>query len=175
MKTLSSIFKKPSYTALAFFVALVGFVVFSLMPHVSELLEANRLDQSLQAGGSIFQKTVVSMLQHSFEPTFIPTFLLAFLLGMIVSLLVYYYKTKGALLIASSGTGTVGLVLGVLGIGCSACGTLALTAVLSTIGLGGLVLFLPFRGAEFLYVGVLLMLFSLWQLIRLIEKPLVCE
>gem|GEM_PF-3174427 len=175
MKTLATIFKKPTYASLGFFVSLISFVVFSITPHISELRQASRLDTSLGAEGTVFRETLLSMLKHTFEPTFIPTFLLAILFGIIVVLLTHYYKKQGSLLIKTSGAGTIGLLLGVLGIGCSACGTLALTAVLGTVGLGSLVLFLPFRGAEFLYVGVVLMLFSVWQIIKLINKPLICE
>lgn len=160
---------------LGFFVSAVSFFLFSIIPHIKELQGSNALDQSLGADGQILQQAFVSLLKHSVHPTLVPTLLLAVLTGLVVMLLVFYYKTQGSLLIRTSGSGTVGLIVGVLGIGCSACGTLALTAVLGTVGLGGIVLLLPYRGAEFLYIGVFVLLISLWQLIRLINKPLICE
>ncbi len=163
------------YTVLGFFVSIISFVIFSLTPHLEEVGGAVRLDESLQAGGSVTREAFLTLLKHSAEPTLLPTLLIAVLTGLLVPLLTYYYKQQGAVLLKTSGTGAFGLLLGVLGIGCSACGTLALTAVLGTVGLGGLVLFLPFRGAEFLYIGVVAMFFSLWQIIRLINKPLTCE
>ena len=163
------------YASLGFFVFLVSFVVFSITPHLTELGGAMDLDKTLNGGGSIMKESLFALLKHSAEPTLIPTLLIAVLTGILIPLLVFYYKQQGALLIKTSGTGFLGLVLGILGIGCSACGTLALTAVLGTVGLGGLTLLLPFRGAEFLYIGVFAMLFSVWQLVRLINKPLICE
>jgi len=174
MDILITIFKKPRYLILGFFVAAISFVVFSLSPHIGELRQAQRLDVSLGADGSVFAETVGSMLRHSVEPTFVPTLLLALLFGVIISMMSFYYKTQGQVLIKTSGAGTFGLIMGILGIGCSACGTLALTAVLGTLGLGSFVLFLPFRGAEFLYIGVCIMLFSVWQIVRLLRKPLTC-
>ncbi len=175
MKTLVSIFKKPTYVVLGFFISLVSFIIFSITPHLEEIGGAIALDDSLQGGGSIMRESILTLLKHNTEPTLIPTLLIAVLTGVIISLLVFYYKQQGAVLVKTSGTGFLGLLLGLLGIGCSACGTLALTAVLGTVGLGGLVLLLPFRGAEFLYFGVIALLFSVWQLVRLINKPLTCE
>ena len=150
MKTIIAILKKPMYGVLGFFIFIITFMVFSVTPHLREVWGAIELDSSLQGGGSIVKEALVVLLTHTTEPTLAPTILLALLTALLVPLLVYYYKQQGALLVKTSGSGFFGLLLGVLGIGCSACGTLALTAVLGTVGLGGLTLLLPFRGVEFL-------------------------
>ncbi len=175
MKTILSILKKPIYVCIGFFVFLISFIVFSIIPHLTELGEIRALDNSISADGSVFWATIRSFLGHTFEPTLIPTLIISVLFGLIIVLLVYYYKHNGRTLIKTSGSGTLGVVLGVLGVGCSACGTLALTAVLGSVGLGWLVALLPFAGAEFLYLGIAAMVFSIWQLVALINKPFVCE
>lgn len=174
MREIFSIIKKPRYAILGFFVGILSFLIFSITPHLGALRELHKLDTSLNTGGSIFNKGVWALLGHTTEPTLFPTILLALLFALIVVMLAFYYKTKGAMLIKTSSTGTFGLLLGVLGVGCSACGTLALTAALGTVGLGSLVLFLPFRGAEFLYIGVFIMGLSIYQLNKLIKQEGVC-
>ena len=58
--------------------------------------------------------------------------------------------------------------------GCAACGSVILTAFLGTIGAGGLLLLLPFHGAEFGIIGLLLLCASIRYLIKKIAEPLVC-
>lgn len=174
MDTIFKVLKSPSSLILWVISFDLSYVAFSLSPHIHALSEAYRLDNSLGAEGDILFATVRSLLFHTTEPTLVPTTLLAFLFALIIVLLVHYYRIQGSVLIQTSGSGITGVVLGLLGVGCSACGTLALTAALGAVGLSGLVLLLPFRGAEFLYLGVLIMLFSVWQLVQLIQKPLTC-
>lgn len=106
------------------------------------------------------------------------TLLIAFLFGLQVALLVYYIqkkKTNRVSLTQVSGASLGGLVAGVFGIGCAACGTFILTAVLSLVGAGGLLAWLPFGGEEFGFLGVALLLYSIWLLLQKLETPNVCS
>ena len=69
--------------------------------------------------------------------------------------------------------GIAGTIAGVLGLGCAACGSLFATALLSSIAGAGVVS-LPFDGFVFQIVGIGLLLFSIFQLARAINKPPVC-
>ena len=63
-----------------------------------------------------------------------------------------------------------GLVLGVVGSGCSACGL----PLVSLMGLGGSALALPFQGQEIAFLSVVLLLISFIMLERSIQK-ISCE
>lgn len=105
------------------------------------------------------------------------TLSIAILFGLQVALLFYYIrktKVNRGSLGRVSGTGLGGLVAGFFGIGCAACGTFILTAVSSLIGAGGLLTFLPFGGEEFGFLGVGLLLYSIWLLLKKLEAPDVC-
>lgn len=105
------------------------------------------------------------------------TLLIALLFGVQITLLYYYIrktKTNRASLRRVGGTGLGGLVAGIFGIGCAACGTFILTAVLSLVGAGGLLAFLPFGGEEFGFLGVGLLLYSIWLLLKKLNSPLIC-
>ena len=67
-----------------------------------------------------------------------------------------------------------GLVSGIFGIGCAACGTFIFTSVLTLFGVGGILAYLPFGGEEFGFLGVGLLLYSLYTLTKKITDPLVC-
>jgi len=103
--------------------------------------------------------------------------LISLLFALNLVLLVFYIRKiksilKGNRRIHAVGIG--GLVSGLLGIGCAACGSVVLTSILSSIGASGLLLLLPLHGSEFGILGVLLLCMSIYVLVRRIQQPLVC-
>jgi hypothetical protein len=84
------------------------------------------------------------------------------LVGVNVSMVTYHLFRHG-LSARTSGGSVVGVVLGVLGAGCAACGTVLLAGVLSLFGATGLLTLLPLEGLEFtLLAGVALVLSTYW-------------
>ena len=68
-----------------------------------------------------------------------------------------------------------GLVTGVFGIGCAACGTFVLTPLLAAVGAGGLIAFLPFGGEEFGVLSTGILGFSIFLTSKKIQNPLICN
>lgn len=105
------------------------------------------------------------------------TSLIALLFGLQITLLTYYVRRARA---AASGVGSAsavsvgGVVSGVLGIGCAACGTFVLTSLLAVVGAGGLVAVLPFAGQEFGFLGIGLLLYANYLLLHKLSQPFVC-
>jgi uncharacterized membrane-anchored protein len=102
--------------------------------------------------------------------------LLAVLFGVNIALLTYYIRRRQE---ASRSThlqlaSVVGFVSSIFGIGCAACGSVIVTGVLSVFGASGLLLLLPFGGAEFGVLGLVLLLVSIYYLIKRINDPIVC-
>lgn len=64
-----------------------------------------------------------------------------------------------------------GVLFGFIGPGCAACGL----PVLSLVGLGGSIAYLPFRGAEISYIALLLLIISLVFLLRQDTKEKECK
>lgn len=104
------------------------------------------------------------------------TVVIASLFGLNGALLVYYIKTvrsaQGSLKVGSSSVG--GLVSGLLGIGCAACGTFILSTLLTSFGAAGLLLVLPLRGEEFGLIGIVLLSYSIWLIGKKLQQPFVC-
>lgn len=103
---------------------------------------------------------------------------IAVLFGINVTLLLYYIRRIRGVASSVRSTGVAGisgLISGVLGIGCAACGTFVLTSVLALIGAGGIVTYLPFKGVEFGFIGIGLLLYSTYSIIRKINSPLICR
>lgn len=99
------------------------------------------------------------------------------LFGVNIGLLVYYIRRRQEGASKSKKVhlvGIGGMISAVLGIGCAACGSVILTTLFGVFGAGSMVLFLPFDGAEFGVLGIILLLISILYLIKHINDPLVC-
>jgi len=106
------------------------------------------------------------------------TIMIAVLFGIQIALLTYYIrKVRGGMqgITKAGAVSVTGLISGVFGIGCAACGTFILTSLLALFGATGVLAFLPFGGEEFGILGVLLLLYSIFLLLKKINSPLVCE
>ncbi|MCH7759290.1 hypothetical protein IID20_02955 [Patescibacteria group bacterium] len=104
------------------------------------------------------------------------TIAIAVLFGINVTMIVYFINRRKKF-IKQNGmvTSAGGLFSGLLGIGCAACGPLVLGPLLTLIGVGGLIAFLPFGGQEFGFLGIGILGFSIFLTAKKIQDPLICE
>lgn len=88
-------------------------------------------------------------------------FLVALLTGANLTLLfskILMLKNNKSLKLVVGGN----TLLGIAGSGCAACGL----PILSLLGLGGSVMYLPFRGQELSYISLILLLISFYLLVK---------
>lgn len=74
----------------------------------------------------------------------------------------------------AAGAGVVGLVVGLLGVGCAACGSVLLTTLFGAGAAVAVLGALPLGGIEFGVVGVLVLLGSIHHVSRKIAEPDAC-
>ncbi|MBI1961542.1 MAG: hypothetical protein HYS45_02480 [Parcubacteria group bacterium] len=90
-----------------------------------------------------------------------------------IAMLAYYLKWRIRTQ-RGMGVGIAGIMVGLLGVGCAACGSIILSSI---FGLGAAASFLgvlPFGGLEFGAAGILALLFSIRLLGRRIQNPDQC-
>lgn len=87
----------------------------------------------------------------------------AALVGVDVALVGYHVREHGLALREGSG-GATGVILGTLGAGCAACGSVFLAGLLSLVGAGGAMALLPLDGLEFALVAVVVLVLSIYWL-----------
>ena len=169
---LVRIIKKPKNILITFFVFVfffLGSTLFSNYKLVVQIIKESGITFSEKTG--VIWSLVGSIQTNFTTLSAITTTVTALLLGVIVSIIIdQVSKQKGLLRSGGAKTSTIGMVSGVLGIGCASCGSL----LISTLGLGGILSFLPFGGQEFGVLGVILMTYSLALLLKRIESP-VCD
>jgi hypothetical protein len=95
---------------------------------------------------------------------------LAALFGLNAAL-VYYYMRDQVNVNRAAGASVAGIVIGLLGIGCVACGSVVLTSLLGL----GFVAALPFHGQEFAWVGLAVTMAATFNIAAKIADPVACK
>jgi hypothetical protein len=68
----------------------------------------------------------------------------------------------------------IAFVFAVLGVGCAACGAVLLSTLLSFVGLSSLLVYFPYHGVEVGYVGVVLLVYVSYTLLKRLANPYTC-
>lgn len=104
------------------------------------------------------------------------TVAIALLAGINVALIAYFVRRqKEELARGGVAVGTFGVMSGILGMGCAACGSLILSSLLGVVGGTGVIAALPLRGGEFGIIGVVLLAISTYLILARIAKPMTCD
>lgn len=178
LRTLNTVFRELRYTLAATLVAGSVFVSAVLLPNFSLLVSVFSTHSGTFIQKIAFMFSLLGSITTNFTiVSAVSTILIAVLFGVNVVLLAYYLKkvrvSNG--ISTLGGVGLVGLMSGFLGIGCAACGTFILSSVLVLVGAGGLLAYLPFGGEEFGFIGIGLLLYSLYATSKKITEPNVCK
>jgi hypothetical protein len=168
------VFRKWQYGAVAFLGAFLIHATVVYAQQSSLLMAVMRsaaltVLEKIAAIAPLFALHVTTPAEALFEG------LLPILVGINIALLIFYirfFRTAPSTL--SFGGGIAGSLAAFLGIGCAACGSIFLAAFASTLGAGGILALLPRGGEELGYLGIALLLVSIFTLSRTINKPPVC-
>ncbi len=176
IKTLAKVLKKPSYAGLTLIVTLVAFAFSVLLPNFSAIGAVFSSSANLSSK-FLFLSSLFGSIKTNFtvvSATY--TIIIDILFGLNIALFVYYFRKARADAKASGvGMGIGGMISGIFGIGCASCGTFVLTGLLGLFGAAGLISYLPFGGVEFGYLGVVLLAFSVYIVLKKINAPTVCK
>lgn len=174
---LQKVFQNARYALLAFVVSIGVFVLALWLPNMRLIVSmmghpgiplAQKFDLPISLLGSIVTNfTLLSALY---------TVAIALLFGMNVAMITYFLRRRiDDARQAGLGTGFLGIVSGVLGMGCAACGSFLLTSALSLFGASWLLSYLPLNGGEFGVLGVILLVISLCFTAKKIQDPATCD
>jgi len=99
--------------------------------------------------------------------------LVALLSGINIAMLAFYFKRRVTMSGAAGASG-FGLIVGTLGVGCSACGSVILSSLIGITSASALISVLPLRGIEFGLASIALIGLSTYWLAKKIVSPKVC-
>ncbi len=173
-KALRTVYGKKRYLLISCVLAVVLLFVAALIPSLATLENAflspilNR-----EAKWSVFIDALF-LFRVGYTPLQqVLVILGVFLLSIYLSMLLQHIRKRAAIQKAG-GAGLLGMLIGMFGLGCGACGTFLLSSLLGVTAAGAFLAFLPLRGAEFLFIGNALILLSIYSLAKKINEPMVC-
>ena len=165
---------KPSYFICAIVVAFLLLYLLTLSLNLDLVAAVWSSDASLW-GKLKFMPTFFTSVWHDFT-TFSMTYtiVLALLFGINVSVIVYYIKHFRSRVTNSTGETArsgLGMLVGLIGVGCASCGALLLTPIIGTAAVGAIATTLPLAGAEFALVGIAILLWSIYTVGKKMHNP----
>lgn len=175
MTTLARILRQPKYIVVTILVALMLVAFAAWLPNLHLITKA-----MTSSTMTLWQKTnLVTSLLGSLQTNFTPlsrnlTIVSATLTGIQLSLLIYYLR-RSIKIQQEMGISLAGVAANLLGVGCASCGSVVLT---SLIGIGSattILGILPFRGQEFGFVGIVILLIAISITLHKINQPFVCD
>lgn len=173
--SLKEIFRNPAYCVFAFIIAacvVMCMVFVQNIPFIQTVWSSHTY--SLQNKAHI---TAESLYAFNTNLTHLSQFFhitIALLMAIDISLLVYYYRSRRKVE-GAAGISLVGMISGILGIGCSVCGSVVLSSLIGLSAATVLITILPFHGIEFSITGIVILLLSIAYLGNKMQAPVVCK
>ena len=175
LRVLKSVFKNPFYFSILILVALVFFLLTVWLPNASLIQQVILSEIYTGQQKMKILWTSLGFIKTNFTPfgQFL-TLSTAILAGLNLPLLTFYLK-KRIRIEKSIGTGLVGTVAGLVGVGCASCGSITLSSLFGIGASSSFIGFFPLKGTEFGILGILLLTMSNFLLIKKIDKPYRCN
>ncbi len=100
--------------------------------------------------------------------------LTALLVGLNITMLIYYLRRQIRTL-SAAGSSIAGIAVSILGVGCSACGSVILSSLIGFTAATQVLTFLPLQGKEFSLLAIGILVVSTYWIIHKIMTPGVCR
>lgn len=175
MTTIAKIIWHPKYLVATVLIAVTMVAFAAWLPNLHLITRA-----MTSTSMSLWEKSnLLTAFLGSLQTNFTPlsrtlTVISATLTGIQASLL-FYYLRQSARIQTEMGVSFVGVVTSLFGVGCASCGSVVLTSLIGFGSATTVLGILPFRGQEFGFVGIAILLVAINYTIKKINQPLNCH
>ena len=175
MTTLLRIIQQPKYLLVIAIVTLTVIALAAWLPNI-HLITKTMTSKTM----TVWQKTnLVTSLLGSIQTNFSPlsrtvTIISATLTGIQTSLLIYYLR-QTIMVQREMGVSLLGVATSLLGVGCASCGSVVLTSLIGLSSASTVLGILPFRGQEFGFLGIAILLMAISYTMKKINQPYLCK
>lgn len=179
-RALAQVFSNGWYVLLAAMIALVTFVLTTWLGNLGLVWQIATSEWLPLADKARILVSLIGSISTNFTIFSASSAIaIAALFGMNVAVIAYAYRERRRLVMQSGQTVTMaslgGLLSGLFGIGCAACGAFMLSPALALFGAGTLLAALPFGGEEFGVLGVGMLILSVVICAKKIGQPIMCR
>lgn len=175
-QSLGQVFSDYRYILVAIAAALLAFTLSIWLRNISLIVTA--FTSSLFSFGDrvlLLSRLIGGISTADTMLVAVLTLVMSLTFGVNIALLVYYFVQRQKLPATKANATTIGgLIAAIFGIGCSACGTLVLSAILSSVGAIGILALLPLAGGEFLILSIVLFMASIYWIAKSIQTSVIC-
>ena len=174
METIAKILLRPKYLSAAILTLLIIIAFSAWMPNL-HLITKTMTSSTM----TLWEKTnLLTALLGSLQTNFTPlsrtlTVISATLTGIQTSLLIYYLR-QSARIQTEMGVSFAGVATSLLGVGCASCGSVLLTSLIGFGSATTVLGVLPFRGQEFGFIGIGILLLAITYTMKKINQPFTC-
>lgn len=175
LKALQEVLRHPSYAALSVAVFLAAMLLAIWLPNLSfvaHIITSSSLSLAEKAG--IIGNSLGAIKTNFTTLSRVLTVTVAGLFAVQMSVVAFYLKRRIRLQ-SAAGVGGLGMLSGLLGIGCAACGSVILSSLFGMAATAGFIGVLPLKGQEFGILSILILGLSLFLTTKKIQNPLTCE
>ncbi len=175
MTTILRIIQQPKYLLVIAIVTLTVIALAAWLPNI-HLITKTMTSKTM----TVWQKTnLVTSLLGSIQTNFSPlsrtvTIISATFTGIQTSLLIYYLR-QTIMIQREMGVSLIGVATSLLGVGCASCGSVVLTSLIGLSSASTVLGILPFRGQEFGFLGIAILLWAISYTMRKINQPYLCK
>lgn len=176
-KSLIKVYSVPKNTRSTVIVGLLFLCLISIIQNFDQIKSILALSLSLPKKLSLIMSIILNLYTGNLVALELVLHLvLATLFAVNLTLSLHYFKKRGSGgdTISGSGTALFASILGLIGSGCAACGSVVLTLLLGSASAFAILAKLPFGGQEFLYLAIVVLVYSIYSVSKKIQAPLVC-
>ncbi len=175
IKSLQEVFARPSY---GFLVLLFAILIGAIMTWLSSF-DVIKLAISSETLTFLGKLKLIFLSLGSFATNFtlssqVMVVLVSLLAGINMAMLIFYLRKNKAVR-KSAKTSVLGLIVGTLGVGCSACGSVILSSIFGISASFVFMSYLPLGGMEFGLIGIALVIFSIYNIANKMQSSLTCK
>lgn len=174
-QSLIEIFQKPRYFLFAILITVCIIACMTLIQNIP-FIKTIWTTGTFSLSGKLY---ISFQSLHAFNTnlTHLSQFfhiIIAILIATHLTFLIYYYRARRRLE-GAAGIGFIGMFSGIIGIGCSVCGSVVLSSLIGLSAATTLITMLPLRGVEFSLLAIVILLSSIGYLGVRLQEPVVCK
>lgn len=174
-RSLIEILSKPHYVVFALFVAGCVIIFMTLIQNVP-FVKTIWTTETFSFSGKL-HITLQSLYAFNTNLTHMSQFfhiIISALIAIHLTCLIYYFRARRRIE-GAAGIGFIGVLSGIIGVGCSVCGSVVLSSLIGLSATTTLITFLPLRGVEFSLLAIVILLSSIFYLGMKLQEPVICK
>ncbi len=172
IRAVTTVLSRPKYAGLAVLVVFGLFLFVSWFPN-RELLRFAISSETISFWKLVSYSPQFFVTNSTLVSASITAVVIA-LSGVNIAMLAYYLQWR-ITNERKAGIGTIGTLIGLMGVGCAACGSVVLSSIFGLSVAAGFLGFLPFGGIELGVLGAVVLLVSIALLGKKIINPALCK